>query len=258
MRQGHISHYRVLEKLGEGAMGEVYRAEDIRLKRTVALKFLAADMVADASLRQRFLHEAQAAAALDHSSICTVHEIDERDGEIFLAMAFIDGPTLQKKIEQRPLKLEEAVEIAIQTGEGLKAAHDRGIVHRDIKSSNILLTSRGQVKITDFGLAILGGQTRLTQAGAIMGTPGYMSPEQARGEAADARSDLWSLGVVLYEMVSGQLPFGGDTAPAAIFAILHKEPEPLTALRSGVPLRPQMDYMAMQSGRMPESQMVVT
>jgi len=236
MREGDISHYHVLEKLGEGAMGEVYRAEDTRLKRTVALKFLAPGMVADASRRQRFLHEAQAAAALDHSSICTVYEIDERDGEIFLAMAFIDGPTLQKKIEQRPLKLEEAVEIAIQTGEGLEAAHNRGIVHRDIKSSNILLTSRGQAKITDFGLAMLGDRTGLTQAGALVGTPGYMSPEQARGETADARSDIWSLGVVLYEMVSGQLPFGGNTASAAIFAILHREPESLTALRSGVPV----------------------
>ncbi len=236
MREGDISHYHVLEKLGEGAMGEVYRAEDTRLKRTVALKFLAAGRVTDAGLRQRFLHEAQAAASLDHSNICTVYEVDDQDGEIFLAMAYIDGPTLQKKISQRPLQLGEAVEIAIQIGEGLEAAHERGIVHRDIKSSNILLTSKGQAKITDFGLAMLADQTRLTQTGAIVGTPGYMSPEQARSEAADARSDIWSLGVVLYEMVSGQLPFGGNTAPAAIFAILHREPEPLTALRSGVPL----------------------
>jgi serine/threonine protein kinase len=236
MREGVISHYHLLDKLGEGAMGEVYRAEDTRLRRTVALKFLAAGRLTDAGLRQRFLHEAQAAASLDHSNICTVYEVDDQDGEIFLAMAYIDGPTLQKKISQRPLQLEEAVEIAIQIGEGLEAAHERGIVHRDIKSSNILLTSRGQAKITDFGLAILADQTRLTQTGAMVGTPGYMSPEQARSEGADARSDLWSLGVVLYEMVSGQLPFGGNTAPAAIFAILHREPEPLTALRSGVPL----------------------
>jgi serine/threonine protein kinase/Tol biopolymer transport system component len=236
MREGDISHYHLLEKLGEGAMGEVYRAEDTRLKRTVALKFLAAGRVTDASLRQRFLHEAQAAASLDHSNICTVYEVDDQDGEIFIAMAYIDGPTLQKKISQRPLQLAEAVEIAIQIGEGLEAAHERGIVHRDIKSSNILLTSRGQAKITDFGLATLADQTRLTQTGAIVGTPGYMSPEQARSEGADARSDLWSLGVVLYEMVSGQLPFGGNTAAAALFAILHKEPEPLTAVRSGVPL----------------------
>jgi serine/threonine protein kinase/Tol biopolymer transport system component len=236
MREGNISHYHLLEKLGEGAMGEVYRAEDTRLKRTVALKFLSAGRVTDAGLRQRFLHEAQAAASLDHSNICTVYEVDDQDGEIFIAMACIDGPTLQKKISQRPLQLGEAVELAIQIGEGLEAAHERGIVHRDIKSSNILLTSRGQAKITDFGLATLADQTRLTQTGAIVGTPGYMSPEQARSEGADARSDLWSLGVVLYEMVSGQLPFGGNTAAAAIFAILNKEPEPLTALRSGVPL----------------------
>jgi serine/threonine protein kinase len=236
MRETHISHYRLLEKLGEGAMGEVFRAEDTRLKRTVALKFLPAAMVADASLRQRFFHEAQAAAALDHPGICTIHEIDERDGDVFLVMAFVDGPTLQKKIEQRPLKLEEALEIAIQAAEGLQAAHECGIVHRDIKSSNILLTSKGQVKITDFGLAMLGGRTRLTEAGAIMGTPAYMSPEQAGGREADARSDLWSLGVVLYEMVAGRLPFGGDNVAAVIYSILYREPEPLTALRTGTPM----------------------
>ena len=236
MREGNISHYRLVEMLGEGAMGEVYRAEDTRLKRTVALKFLTAGRETDAALRQRFLNEAQAAASLDHSNICTVYEVDEHDGEIFIAMAFIDGPTLQKKISQRPLPLAEAVEIAIQIGEGLEAAHERGIVHRDIKSSNVMLTSRGQAKITDFGLATLANQTRLTHAGAIVGTPGYMSPEQARSEGADARSDLWALGVVLYEMVSGQLPFGGNNAASAIFAILHREPEPLTAVRSGVPL----------------------
>ena len=217
-------------------MGAVYRAEDTRLMRAVALKFLARDAVADSSLRQRFTHEAQALAALDHPNICTLYEIDECEGEVFLAMAFIDGPTLQQKIQERPLKLEEAFEIARQVGEGLEAAHDRGVIHRDVKSSNILLTSKGQARITDFGLAVLAGRTRLTQSGALVGTPSYMSPEQARSETADARSDIWSLGVVLYEMVSGSLPFGGQTAEAAIFAILHGEPEPLTALRSGVPL----------------------
>ena len=231
-----ISHYEIQEKLGEGGMGVVYKARDTRLGRIVALKFLPADAVADASLRRRLLHEAQAAAALDHANICTVHEIDEWEGEIFLAMAYVDGPSLEKKIEQRPLKLEEALDIALQIGEGLELAHERGVTHRDIKSSNILLTSRGQVKIADFGLAVLGNRTRLTQAGTIVGSPGYMSPEQAQGEPADARSDIWSLGVVLYEMVSGQLPFRGETAQAQISTILHKEPEPLTALRSGVPV----------------------
>ena len=231
-----ISHYKILEKLGEGGMGVVYKAEDTRLDRTVALKFLSSYLLESDEARRRFVHEAKAAATLDHPSICTVYEIDERDEGIFLAMAYIDGPTLQKKIEQRPLKLEEAVYLAVQIGEGLEAAHERGVVHRDIKSANILLTSRGQAKITDFGLAILSDRTRLTQAGAIIGTPAYMSPEQARSEAADPRSDIWSLGVVLYEMVSGRLPFGGDAPPAVIFAILHQEPEPLTALRSGVPL----------------------
>src|SRR5512139_2967040 len=151
-----ISHYRILEKLGEGGMGVVYKAEDTKLGRLVALKFLPAEAIADASLRRRFLHEAQAAAALDHPNICTVYEIDEQEGEIFLAMACVDGPSLERRILQRPLKLEEAVDIALQIGEGLELAHERNVVHRDIKSANILLTSRGQVKITDFGLAMLG------------------------------------------------------------------------------------------------------
>ncbi len=226
-----ISHYRILEKLGEGAMGAVYKAEDTKLKRTVALKFL---LKQEPELRERFLREAQAAAALHHPNICTLFEIDEERG--FLAMEFVEGPTLKEKIKERPLKLEEALEIAGQVCEGLAEAHAKGIVHRDIKPGNILLTLKRQVKITDFGLAAIGGQTRITISGTSLGTPAYMSPEQARGLETDRRTDIWSLAVVLYEMVSGRLPFSGESQHAVNYAIVNENPEPLTALRTGVPL----------------------
>jgi serine/threonine protein kinase len=208
-----ISHYRILDKLGEGGMGVVYKAEDTRLDRTVALKFLAAHLLDDEVHKIRFLQEAKAAAALDHPNIAAIHEIDEADGRAFLAMAFVDGPSLDKKIQQRPLKLDEALDIAIQIAQGLQSAHERRVIHRDIKSANILLTSRGEVKISDFGLARFADRARLTQSGITMGTPAYMSPEQALGQEADARSDIWSLGVVLYETVTGRLPFAGNVEP---------------------------------------------
>jgi len=232
-----ISHYRIIEKLGEGAMGAVYKAEDTKLRRTVALKFL---LKQDSDLRERFLREARAAAALHHPNICTLFEIDEENG--FLAMELVEGPSLKEKIAERPLKLEEALDLASQIAGGLQAAHGKGVVHRDIKPANILLTPQGQVKITDFGLAALADKTRLTKTGVSMGTPAYMSPEQARGEAADRRTDIWSLGVVIYEMVSGRLPFGGEVEAAVANAILTKDPEPLTALRTGIPL--ELDRVA--------------
>ncbi len=212
-------------------MGAVYKAEDTKLHRTVALKFL---LKQEPELRERFLREAQAAAALHHPNICTLFEIDEEHG--FLAMEFVEGPTLKEKIAERPLKLEEALDLAIQIAQGLDAAHGKRIVHRDIKPGNILLTLQGQVKITDFGLAALADKTRLTKGGESVGTPAYMSPEQVQSEEVDKRADLWSLGVVLYERLSGRLPFGGDTDPAVAYAIVHTQPEPLTALRSGLPL----------------------
>ena len=226
-----ISHYRILEKLGEGGMGVVYKAEDVKLGRVVALKFLSGR---EAEQRERFLREARAAAALNHPNICTVYEVDEEHG--FLAMEVVEGPSLKERIAERPLKLEEALEIARQVCEGLQAAHEKGIVHRDIKPGNILLTPKGQVKITDFGLAVIGGRTRITKSGTSLGTPAYMSPEQVRGEVADSRADIWSLGVVVYEMVSGRLPFGGETEHAVSYAIVHENPEPLTAVRTGVPV----------------------
>jgi serine/threonine protein kinase len=226
-----ISHYRILSKLGEGGMGVVYKAEDVKLKRSVALKFLPSHATEN---RERFLREAQAAASLNHPNICTIHEIDEEHG--FIAMEVIEGPSVKDKIEVRPLPLEEALHIAMQACTGLQAAHDKGIVHRDIKPANLMVTAQGQVKIMDFGLAQTGDRTRLTKTGASIGTPAYMSPEQAQRQATDRRSDIWSLGVALYEMVSGKLPFEGEREAAVVHAIIHEQHEPLTAIRAGVPL----------------------
>ncbi len=231
-----ISHYKITEKLGEGGMGVVYKAEDTKLRRVVALKFLRSELIEDPEHRERFLREAQAAAALDHPNICTIHEIDEDAGRTFLAMAFIAGLTVKDKIAQRPLKLDQALDIAVQTAQGLQAAHEKDIVHRDIKGANIMVTPPGQVKIMDFGLAQLAERSKLTETTTILGTPSYMSPEQARGEKADRRADLWSLGVVLYEMIAGRLPFAGERQEAVLYGITSEEPEPVTAQRAGLPL----------------------
>ena len=222
-------------------MGVVYKALDTKLKRPVALKFLRADVVEDAEAKERFLREAQAAAALDHPNICTVYEIDEAEGQTFLAMAFVAGRTIKDKISDRPLKLDEVIDIATQTAEGLKAAHGKGVVHRDIKPANLMLTEEGQVKIMDFGLAQLAEQSRLTKTATILGTPAYMSPEQTRGKPTDRRTDVWSLGVVIYEMVTGRLPFAGERQEAVLYAIGNEDPEPITALRAGLPI--ELDFI---------------
>jgi len=232
-----VSHYRITRKLGQGGMGTVYKAEDIRLGRTVALKFLASDMTRDQEAKIRFVHEAQATSALEHPNICTVYEIDEnRDGSLFICMAFYAGETLRDVVKRGACKVELIYDLGIQICEGLIRAHEVGVVHRDIKPANLLLTDRGELKIVDFGLAKLSGSTRVTKTGTTMGTIAYKSPEQTRGEDVDPRTDIWSTGVVLYELASGRQPFKGEYEQAVIYSILHEDPDPVTLFRDDVPL----------------------
>ncbi len=230
-----LSHYRILKELGRGGMGIVYKAEDAKLNRTVALKVLPQYAVSDADDVARFNREAQAAAALNHPHIATIHEIDEVDGQSFIVMEYVDGPSLKEKINEGPLELNEALRIAIQFISGLEAAHELGIVHRDIKPANIMLTRKGETKIMDFGLAKLAGQTTLTKTGMTVGTAAYMSPEQARGETVDHRSDIFSAGVVFYEMVTGKRAFKGEYEQAVIYSILNVEPDSISELKESVP-----------------------
>ena len=236
-----ISHYRIVSKLGEGGMGVVYKAEDTKLERTVALKFLAAHLIKDEESRKRFEREAKAAAVLSHPNICTIHEIDEAQGKTFLALEFVAGESLEKTIERGPLALKEAVDIGRQVADGLHAAHQKKIVHRDIKPGNLLITPDGRVKILDFGLALLTEGSRLTQLDTTLGTAAYMSPEQAQGVEVDHRTDIWALGCVLYEMVCGQRPFLGEYDQALLYEIVHEEPRALTGLRTGVPV--ELEFM---------------
>lgn len=223
-----IGRYEILEPVGGGAMGEVYKARDPQLGRIVALKLLPADLCRDPGARRRFLREAQAVAQLDHPNVATIYEAGESEGgRVFLALAFYEGETLQQKIEQGPLPLPEAISIARQIARGLAAAHRRQIVHRDVKPANIVVLPDGIVKLLDFGLAKMTGATTVTRLGSSPGTPAYKSPEQSRGEKVDPRSDLWALGVVLYEMTTGRLPFGGEYEQAVIYAILNEPPKPL-------------------------------
>jgi len=228
--------YQLIEELGRGGMGVVYKAEDTKLKRTVALKFLPPELTHIPDVKDRFMREAQAAAALDHPNICTVYEFDEAEEKTFISMAYVEGQSLRKKLESGPLELDEALRIALQAAEGLQIAHKKGVVHRDIKSSNIMVDDRNQAKIMDFGLARMTGGTLLTQEGTAMGTIAYMSPEQAQGEEVDHRTDIWSFGVVLYEMFGGQLPFMGEHDQAVVYSILNKKPKPLAELRSEIPV----------------------
>jgi serine/threonine protein kinase/Flp pilus assembly protein TadD len=225
----------ILEKIAEGGMGTVYKAEDTKLKRTVALKFISRQAVQDHQTRTRFIQEAQAAARLNHPNINTVYEIEEIDGRIFIAMEFIEGKNLKETIRSEPLTLGETLDIAIQVASGLEEAHEQGFVHRDIKSSNIMITPKGQAKVMDFGLVKMLHGTQITRTAMVMGTVAYMSPEQAGGGEVDQRSDIWSLGVLLYEMASRKLPFGEGDSMVILYSILNKAPKPLGEIRADLP-----------------------
>ncbi len=248
-----VSHYRILTKLGQGGMGVVYAAEDTRLGREVALKFLP-ENARDQQGRERLQREARAASALNHPNICTIHDVGEHEGEYFFAMELLRGETLQQRLWRGPLPLEMALELGTQLSEALQAAHSKGILHRDLKPSNIFLTEHGQAKLLDFGLArslrpvpVMGasdrtasmGDANLTSPGTALGTVAYMSPEQARGEELDARSDLFSLGAVLYETVTGQGPFAGTSTALIFDAILNRDPSPVSRVNPKVP--PELD-----------------
>ena len=227
--------YIIMGEIGRGGMGVVYKAKDTRLDRAVALKFLSPELTRDEEAKKRFVQEAKAAAAINHPNISIIHEIDEHQGQTFIAMEYVQGQSLKNRLEDGPLELDETKEIALQVAEGLEEAHIKGIIHRDIKPANIMLTRKGQAKITDFGLAKLSGGADLTKASTILGTVAYMSPEQAKGDEVDYRTDIWSLGAMLYEMLTNKLPFRSEKDQALIYVILHEEPQPVIELRGDVP-----------------------
>ena len=231
-----ISHYKILAKLGEGGMGVVYQAEDLDLKVTRALKFLPPHTATDDDQLARLKREARAAASLEHPNICQVHEIGRADDQTFIVMSYLEGRTLEDRLaSEEPMPIDQALAIAMEVGDALSRAHSAGIVHRDIKPANIMLTEGGQAVVMDFGLAKASDLTRMTKTGTTLGTAAYMSPEQASGQSVDSRSDIWALGVVLHEMLTGGLPFRGDNLAAVAYAIQHKEPEPVTKVRSDIP-----------------------
>ncbi|HKI78586.1 MAG TPA: protein kinase [Ignavibacteriaceae bacterium] len=232
-----ILHYNVTDKLGEGGMGVVYKADDTKLKREVAIKLLPNFIAKSAEEKIRFENEAQSAASLNHPNIATIYAIEEVDNQIFIVMEYINGPELRQKIDEGSLSIEEAFNIIEQIANGLTAAHHKGIIHRDIKSSNIMLTHTGQVKIMDFGLAKVKGSSQITKVGTTIGTAAYMSPEQAQGEKVDHRSDIWAMGVIFYELLTGNQPYKGEFEQAVIYSILNLEPEPVSTIKPEIPLK---------------------
>jgi serine/threonine protein kinase/tetratricopeptide (TPR) repeat protein len=230
-----ISHYQIIEKIGAGGMGEVYLAEDTNLKRQVALKFLPPHLCQDEDCRARFKREAQAAAKLNHPNIVTIYEVSEYQGRSCIVMQYVEGKSLKDIIKEKELPVDQIIDLAIQICEGLSKAHEEGVIHRDIKPSNILISSDGRPKLLDFGLAAIKGYTHITRTGSTLGTVGYMSPEQAEGKSVDERSDLFSLGIILYEMISGRPPFRGDTEGAVLKSILNDTREPLVRYKADVP-----------------------
>jgi serine/threonine-protein kinase len=233
-----ISHYKILRKIGEGGMGVVYEAEDLKLGRRVALKFLSVDRVGKEESRQRFLREARSAAAISHPNICTVYEVDEADGQLFIAMEYCEGQTFRQLIRQGPLPLTAAIHIVLQVADALTHAHARQVVHRDVKSSNIIVDDKNRARLLDFGLASLGDSSDATLTMEFVGTPAYMAPERFEKRVNDARGDIWALGVILYEAISGRMPFGGDI-PQMVHAILNEYPPPLSSSSAHVP--PELD-----------------
>ena len=235
-----VAHYRIVSRIGSGGMGDVYLAEDTRLGRRVALKLMPAWMTADERMRARFLREARLASSLDHPNICEVYETGSGSGRLFIAMRYVEGVTLRDLVGSRPLAPDALLAIAAQAAEALAAAHERGIVHRDVKSSNIVVAPDGHVTVLDFGLAKLVEEagvswSTLTRTGALLGTPAYMSPEQAMGEPADHRSDVFSLGVVIYEMATGRVPFEGDSHPDTLRAVVQDPHRPIAELNAEAP-----------------------
>jgi serine/threonine protein kinase/Flp pilus assembly protein TadD len=231
-----ISHYQLLEKLGSGGMAIVFKAMDTKLDRFVALKFLPVQVGVNQEDKERFIQEAKTASALDHANICTIYEIDETpQGQVFISMAYYQGETLKDKIERGPISLQEAIHLTRQVGEGLSKAHEKGIVHRDVKPANLMVTTDQVVKILDFGVAKFQRKTRFTSPGSIIGTPAYMSPEQASGKVVDHRSDIWSVGVILFEMLTSSLPFEGDSDLSLMYAIVNENPFPLNKFRGNIP-----------------------
>jgi serine/threonine protein kinase len=237
-----IAQYKILEKLGEGGMGVVYKAEDTKLKRTVALKFLPQRLSSNDQDKERFLQEAQSASALNHPNVCTIYDIQELDGQTFIVMEFVDGKTLREA--KHAISMKQAVAVSAQIAEGLAAAHEKGIVHRDIKSDNIMVRPDGRVQIMDFGLAKLQGASSLTKAGSTIGTTAYMSPEQVRGEEADHRTDIFALGVVMYELLAGQLPFRGVHEAAVMYEIVNVDPQSIRTTKPEV--EPDLERIVMK------------